>query len=54
LCQDIIHKLLERAHTSTLPLASFRTDAPLHFAPLNICSLSYSAGCSCLNPVSYP
>jgi len=53
LCPYIIHKLLERAHTSTLPLAPFRTDTPLHFAPLNICSLSYSAGWSWLYPVSY-
>jgi len=46
--------LLERAHISTLPLVPFRTDTPLHFAPLNICSLSYNAGWSCLYPVSYP
>jgi len=51
LCLYIIHKLLERAHTSTLP---FRTDTSLHFAPLNIWSLSYSAGWSCIHPVSYP
>jgi len=39
-----MHKLLERVHTSTLPLASFRTDMPQHFAPLKVCSCSYSAG----------
>jgi len=50
----IIHKLLERAHTSTLPLAPFHTDTPAHFAPLNICSLIYSAGWSWLYPISYP
>jgi len=44
-----MHKLLlERSHTSILPLAPFRTDAPLHFAPFNICSLGYSAGWFCL------
>jgi len=49
-----MHKLLERTHTSTLTLAPFNTDAPMLFAPLNICSLSYSAGWSCLCAISYP
>jgi len=40
----IRHKFLERAHNSALPLAPFRTDTPLHFASLNIGSLSYSVG----------
>jgi len=48
LIYNTVHNLLERAHTSILPLASFRTDTPLHFTPLNICSLSYSADWSCL------
>jgi len=49
LCIYIICKLLlERSHTSTSPLAPFRTDTALDFAPVNICSLSYNAGWSCL------
>jgi len=39
-----LHELLERAHTLPLLLMPFRIDKPLHFAPLNICSCSYTAG----------
>jgi len=33
-CAYTIHKLLERTHTSSLPLAPFRIDAPLHLRHL--------------------
>jgi len=44
LCLHVIHNLLEWVHTSTLLLAPFRIDKAEHFASLNVCSCSYSAG----------